>query len=244
MNRQIPIIRLTARAALLGLITSLLAAWLPAAVHDMWSEPNSAVALRRPEGTATGPDMVVIERSDRWGAVAWTTSYRFAVANDAAIPAAWGRPMHIPGWAGPYVRSWEARGEDWPGMTPPAFPYAIEVGMVRAYGWPFRAVHWRSDVVQPAAPPFVWRTSGALAVPWLRSRDGFARSTPLLLPYFPVWAGLAGNVALFSLCWLGLLFAWRGLRRSRRRRRGLCPECRYDLAGTEPGRPCPECGTR
>ena len=45
---------------------------------------------------------------------------------------------------------------------------------------------------------------------------------------------------IFALLWLGP-FLFRDLRRGRRRRKGCCPQCGYDLRG-DLGRGCPECG--
>jgi hypothetical protein len=55
----------------------------------------------------------------------------------------------------------------------------------------------------------------------------------------PVWASVASLVILAVYPLLALL--WGPFRRHRRRRRGLCVHCGYDLTGlTEPS--CPECG--
>jgi hypothetical protein len=58
----------------------------------------------------------------------------------------------------------------------------------------------------------------------------------------PLWPGLAADTAFYSAAWWLILFVPRRLRRTLRRRRGLCPACRYDLRGLPPGALCPECG--
>jgi hypothetical protein len=69
----------------------------------------------------------------------------------------------------------------------------------------------------------------------LREVGGLERRYSLLLPFWSL-----------ALLWLSLpvgwLFLYRGhWRRRRRREKGLCVKCGYDLRGT-PDR-CPECGT-
>jgi hypothetical protein len=77
--------------------------------------------------------------------------------------------------------------------------------------------------------PALWNTSG----PW-----------PWPIPLMPIWRGLLADSALYaSAGWLTLsaISTWRS---TLRRRSGLCAHCRYDLRGTPPGSPCPECGAR
>ncbi len=63
-----------------------------------------------------------------------------------------------------------------------------------------------------------------------------------VLAWIPDWPGIAAD----SLFWGAIVgCAWRGteiLRASLRRRRGLCPNCGYDVASLPPGSVCPECG--
>ena len=47
----------------------------------------------------------------------------------------------------------------------------------------------------------------------------------------PLWMPLAATL---------IPGGWLAIRH--RRRSGCCPQCNYDLAGLEPGTPCPECG--
>jgi hypothetical protein len=61
-----------------------------------------------------------------------------------------------------------------------------------------------------------------------------------VLPYGPIWSGIALNASLVA----GPLLAMTSfplIRRSWRRRRGRCETCNYDLAGSV-GPLCPECG--
>ncbi len=71
---------------------------------------------------------------------------------------------------------------------------------------------------------------------WLGGRFMIAWSGNYLALGFPAWVPCAifGAYPLFTL---GMI----PLRRWRRRRRGLCLKCSYDLTGNESG-VCPECG--
>ncbi len=82
----------------------------------------------------------------------------------------------------------------------------------------------------------------------LRIDTGFAPRTQLggpdlgdglLLPTAVLWPGFAVNAAFYAgVCWV-LLAAPGVVVRWRRRRRGRCAACGYDLTGLDA---CPECG--
>lgn len=61
----------------------------------------------------------------------------------------------------------------------------------------------------------------------------------IVLPYRPIAAGLAVDAGLYGAVWLGLLWGPGAMRRGRRRRRGLCLRCGYEIGGAAV---CPECG--
>lgn len=61
------------------------------------------------------------------------------------------------------------------------------------------------------------------------------------LPLRPLWGGLLINTIFFAMCWAVLLFGPGAFRRGRRRARGLCIVCAYDLKHNYAGG-CPECG--
>lgn len=56
------------------------------------------------------------------------------------------------------------------------------------------------------------------------------------------WLGMMANVAIFSFAWLTLFRLPGAIRYARRRRRGLCPACSYNLHRA-PTETCSECGT-
>jgi len=111
---------------------------------------------------------------------------------------------------------------------------------VGEYGFPLRALRASSE---QRTKPFTAtslhdRPWGQLArgLPVPKSIHAFGA-----LPVDPLWAGLLVNSLIYAIVtWIvaRLFVAWR---RARRRRRGLCPRCAYDLAGLDT---CPECGAK
>jgi len=69
--------------------------------------------------------------------------------------------------------------------------------------------------------------------------DGLAVSRRARLPLTPIWAGLVGDALVWGAAGGGAAWAWVAAVRRRRRKRGLCAWCAYELAGLER---CPECG--
>jgi hypothetical protein len=67
----------------------------------------------------------------------------------------------------------------------------------------------------------------------------FALVPSFHFPCLPIWPGFAINTILYAAI-LWLLFAAPGtIRRWRRIKRGLCPECAYPVGSSET---CTECG--
>lgn len=115
-----------------------------------------------------------------------------------------------------------------------------EVGIEFEFGWPLTALWYArelQDLFNPAWPSQArylhrWRPS------WFASRIA---NPAFGLPLAPVWLGLISNTIIYGSGWLALVAVPLGMRRWRRRRRGCCAGCGYDLAGGHGGG-CPECG--
>jgi hypothetical protein len=123
-------------------------------------------------------------------------------------------------------------------FTPPASFATHKREDTLATGFPWRAALCRAEMaLDPARGGY--RT---LAV-----RGGIETSSKSggfgLIPLTPLWPGLIADLAAWSLAWGMILTAssrarrWLGTRHPER-----CRNCRYDLSGIDPSRPCPECG--
>lgn len=113
---------------------------------------------------------------------------------------------------------------------------------ISRWGWPMRSleIQWpHSQNMLVSIWLFKKPTEAAL-------RTGLPVSTSITrsperthLPLMPVWPGFFVNSLLYSAIACALLCGPGMARRLRRRRRGWCISCGYDLAGLPK---CPECG--
>jgi hypothetical protein len=105
-----------------------------------------------------------------------------------------------------------------------------------ATGWPWRA--WRGgDSMMPAPGGHTVRSESTVT---FRDPLGWGRFG-YLVPYGPVWSGIVGNSLVGAVGIWALVVLPAAVRWARRRGRGLCVACGYDLAGVGGG-VCPECG--
>ncbi len=141
----------------------------------------------------------------------------------------------------------------WPGPAPnPPFPRscgtrhrfkAAEGRVSRSdyyvVGWPVRCLYMRDDRIATMSSSI--RAGWWGGYPITSSARSRSRGYRYVLPYAPIWSGLAFNTGVWSGAWCLPLFGLPVLRRWRRGRRGLCVSCGYDLRGAS-GERCPECG--
>jgi hypothetical protein len=123
---------------------------------------------------------------------------------------------------------------EWPGFGAGDKPFWIQ--SVNQCGLPCLSLEWMMHY--PADPSAMsgWQIGGIAPPTWIRDSADLSKR----LAYEPIWPGFAFNTIFYAaILWL-LFFAPGALRRTIRRRRGLCPACAYPI-GTSPV--CTECGT-
>ncbi|MFG0252059.1 MAG: hypothetical protein ACF8NJ_04210 [Phycisphaerales bacterium JB038] len=117
-----------------------------------------------------------------------------------------------------------------------------------AAGWPRLCLRWQltpDGLLHQAVDAPAWLSGLAPPGPQAAGPADFGPGWRLSkgqpLPYEPIWAGMRFNIAVFGGLWGAVLLAGLAGRQLRRRRRGYCLACGYDLRG-ELGGGCPECG--
>ncbi len=114
-------------------------------------------------------------------------------------------------------------------------PGAINVSYsARSLGWPRRAA-WTSSSMTIVEQP-----DGSMSANRMRTGYLVGRHTALPTNFLPL--GFIANTLLYAAAWWIVLVTPRGVNRWRRKRRGRCVACGYDLRGLAREAACPECG--
>ena len=102
-----------------------------------------------------------------------------------------------------------------------------------AQGWPFRCANGTHHF--SINPPNLTNTLTGL-IPVSKQPNIIGHR---VLAYHPIWPGLIYNTLIYASIWLAIFTLFPIANQARRKRKGLCPNCAYDLKGTNA---CPECG--
>jgi hypothetical protein len=113
-------------------------------------------------------------------------------------------------------------------------------------GWPFKSMWTWERYVGHVTDSRLDRTErrGLLVPQWFpipyqgRGESFQRRALPVLLR----WPGFFLDTVLYALPWWALLATPGAIKRWRRKRRGACLACGYDLRGLGDAAACPECG--
>ena len=114
-----------------------------------------------------------------------------------------------------------------------------------AHGLPFRSLLVFDDNESNDSDSVFKKGIEATFPDWIRGSEpefGFRLDTTHL-PLKPTWLGFLANTIIYSWFFLLGQLQIKSVRKRRRRKRGLCIKCAYDLRGTEHA-VCPECGSK
>jgi hypothetical protein len=219
-RRALPL-GILAWALLLGLVTSLLIAWGAVLRRDTDSWESNLFSDGEPFGVASDesaqPDMLSTFRLSTLGVTAIRGFFEPAGATNLKdSPVSDVLPPSIAPWRRDlFDDRTQSIGRAW--FT------------LYAAGWPLSCVDG-SDFEEAWPEPVRF---GLVSID-----EG---STRRVMPIRPRPLALIANTIAWSAPWLIVLLLPRKLRSRRRRTRGYCPACGYDLRA-DYSRPCPECG--
>lgn len=218
------------RAAVFSIIATLFTIYWPATVRDVYAHDDSSVRILP---SSTAPAYLV----DLAGPPREGRRYTpfFADLGWAVIVPEFGLDVSE------YI--YGSAETEWNPETEPLPPW-IELHRFRV-GWPFRAAYWDVHLIpgkgNRAQVDAVFARIHAVS----GLRIGIERPRWLIgdeyrrVPVVPIAFGLFANAAFFAAVWLFSGSIWRTVRQRRRRSRGRCTACGYELAGLPR---CAECG--
>ncbi len=113
---------------------------------------------------------------------------------------------------------------------------------VNRAGWPFKCLRGSAVTADyPDEPYSATRVREGLRVPNWTKRSANPHHSLILLPTSALCPAMLIDALFYAALWLAAITVVPTTRRLRRRQRGLCPACGYDLHGLSAAR-CPECG--
>jgi hypothetical protein len=117
---------------------------------------------------------------------------------------------------------------------------------VQSIGWPWRSLMFvtKLEINNPKKWKRHWQINTGLRNHAQRTTEFWKiqeNDDLLLLPLRPIWPGFALDTTVLAGLWALPVIGWPMVRLRRRKRRGLCLACGYDLTGTPDS--CPECGS-
>jgi energy-converting hydrogenase Eha subunit A len=222
MTRHARLARRVVLGAVVGALCAVLSAWVPQVADYAFSENGLG-------SWVTGDSYASQLESEYGGTLGWANvyvgygMYVLDFHGDLSQGTYEGSQL-TPWWGRPIGQSRPERIE-------------FDTSVAFAYGWPSPCLRWRVGARTIAASPECReRTADGV---WVLHKG--TKASPLLLAIDPLWPGLIANAAFYGTVIVGGAFALRAFRRHRRRSRGWCVSCGYDLAGVAlPA--CPECG--
>jgi hypothetical protein len=161
------------------------------------------------------------------------------------------------GWTDEQRASYRARKPDpepnWQAYVPPwAFneiSAALRCGREQytevsfeAHGWPEKSWFFATRRISDRLSHSFQLARGWHIPHWNDSQMTAFRGYGAILPYGPIWPGIALNASLVAVPLFLLTTLAPSLRAALRRRRARCPKCNYDLRGLTASTPRPECG--
>ena len=233
---------------LLGAVTTVAVAWvfaLRVVVPMTTSRYVTADGLYEREDQSTDvwcrvkrrPGLLVVV----WEPVVTMTARTRGRFNAGRLPLL--DPYGLPGEAisssgPPLVRPWSCDSQAVPRWGRSSLDLVTSGGTTTlsgasARGWPRPALWYEVAIAGGSRTNLGGIDVSAKLEPWLGPGP--------VLPCRFLPSGFAVDTALYGAVWFGLLFVPGYAVRARRRHRGLCPDCAYDLRHAEHRR-CPECG--
>jgi hypothetical protein len=175
----------------------------------------------------------------------------------------WPRELMMGGWPGPVPRQWNTQPSgivvhpqrrssawgvawDWQSFQGRGDDWHYELNVWRI-GWPVRSLGAYRHVEKHelgVSYGEVWdkRWRPEWNRVWLSGyvqRPAKPGDPPRVWPLYPIVPGFALNTVIYAAALAGVILGAGWAKRRRRRRRGLCEGCGYEVAGLAM---CPECG--